>query len=232
MGQLADDLGTEVAKIFSDQWETRDGQKVPEASDIALGNHAVKLSGTVLYADLADSTDLVRTKKKFFAAEVYKAYLISAARVIRARGGKITAYDGDRIMAVFIGDAKNSEAAKCGLQINWAVKNIVQPALKKQYPKSTYAVAQTVGIDTADLWVARTGIRGSNDLVWVGNAANYAAKMSSLDSKYPTVISKAVYDMLNKKSKFGGNPERNMWTNLGSSDLGVPLFGSTFWWSI
>ena len=33
-----------------------------------------------------------------------------------------------------------------------------------------------LGIDTSKLFVARTGIRKSNDLVWVGRAANYAAK--------------------------------------------------------
>jgi hypothetical protein len=30
-----------------------------------------------------------------------------------------------------IGDTQTSSAAKCGLQINWAVKNIINPALKK-----------------------------------------------------------------------------------------------------
>jgi len=49
----------EVESIFADQWKVRDGQKVPETEDIQLGNHAVLLNGTVLYADLAESTELV-----------------------------------------------------------------------------------------------------------------------------------------------------------------------------
>lgn len=232
MGKLGDDLTNEVRQIFADQWTERDGQKVPEADDVALGNDAVNLTGTVLYADLSDSTDLVRKEAAHFAAEVYKSYLHCAAKIIRDCGGVITSYDGDRVMAVFIGNSKNSAAAKCGLKINWAVKNIVQPALKAQYTDSSFKLQQTVGVDTSDFWVARTGVRGSNDLVWVGNAANYAAKMTNLGPEYPTRISKAVYDMLNEKSKLGGDPKRNMWRSLGSSQFNTPIYGSTFWWSI
>ena len=49
---LGEDLTKEVRKIFKDAWTTRDGQKVPESEDLRLGNDAVKLDGTVLYADL------------------------------------------------------------------------------------------------------------------------------------------------------------------------------------
>ena len=61
---LVDDLQAEVKKIFREAWTSRDGQVVPEPEDIKLGNDAVKLDGTVLYADLDDSTDLVDTKNR------------------------------------------------------------------------------------------------------------------------------------------------------------------------
>jgi hypothetical protein len=57
---LADDLRTYVKKTLDDVWQRRDGQKVPEAEDLALKNEAVDFDAVVLYADLADSTDLVR----------------------------------------------------------------------------------------------------------------------------------------------------------------------------
>jgi len=49
----------EVKQIFATSWVIRDGTKVPEPEDIKLGNDAVLLDGTVLYADMADSTGLV-----------------------------------------------------------------------------------------------------------------------------------------------------------------------------
>jgi class 3 adenylate cyclase len=229
---LKEDLEAYAKKTHEEQWTTTNGQTVPEVDGLGLGNKAVKLDGTVLYADLAESTNLVAGYKDWFATEVYKNYLYAASRVIRARAGEITAFDGDRVMAVFIGNSKNTNAAKCALQINWVVREILQPAIKAKYPKTDYVYKQKVGVDSSPLLVARTGIRGSNDLVWVGKAANSAAKMAALSSDYPSYISADVHGLLNESSKMGGDPKRNMWTDLGTADVGYRIYGSTWWWSV
>ncbi len=227
---LKDELETYVQKILDEQWTRRKGQKVPEPDDLPLSNVAVELDATVLYADLSASTKMTKGYKDWFAAEVYKNYLYCASKIIRACGGSITAYDGDRVMGVFIGDRKNSEAAKCALQINWACEQIVQAKLEKKYA-TDFELKQRVGIDTSPLFIARTGIRGSNDLVWVGNASNNAAKMAALPTTYPSYITAEVYGRLADWAKFGTDG-RNMWTDLGARDLGYRIYGSTWWWSL
>jgi class 3 adenylate cyclase len=163
---LKDEIKSAVEDIFGDQWSTRAGNVVPDAEDVGLDNDAVLLNGTVLYADLSGSTIMVDSFKPHFAAEIYKAYLYCTAKVIRSEGGEIVAYDGDRVMAVFIGKTKNTSAARCGLKINWAAKNLVTPLMKKQYPETTFHIRHVVGIDTSALWVARTGVRGVT--IWCG----------------------------------------------------------------
>ena len=74
------DLATEVTSILATRWQSRDGRVVPEPEDVELGNDAVKIDGTVLYADLADSTGLVKQRPTTFAAEVYKCYLHCAVQ--------------------------------------------------------------------------------------------------------------------------------------------------------
>ncbi|KAA1397632.1 adenylate/guanylate cyclase domain-containing protein [Aeromicrobium ginsengisoli] len=226
---LVAELETYVDNVFTEEWSRRQGQKVPETADIALKNSAVELDATVLYADLAGSTAMVRAKHDYVAAEIYKAYLYCAAKLIRNSGGIITAYDGDRVMGVFIGDSKNSNAAVCGLNINHAASQIVLARYKKKWPKTDFQLKQRVGVDTSKLFVARTGIRGNNDLVWVGNAANNAAKMAALDPAYPTYISASVYSRLNEVSKFSKKDQSNMWTDLGTAALGYQIYGSTWW---
>src|SRR2546427_180649 len=134
---LEGDLKEEIASIFRQRWTERDGEKVPESEDLKLTNDAVRLNATVLYADMAVSTALVDGHKPFFAAEVYKAFLHCAAKIVTSEGGEITAYDGDRLMGVFIGDGKNSRAARAALKLNYARMKIINPALKAQYPDST-----------------------------------------------------------------------------------------------
>jgi len=114
---LKAELETRVSQIFKEQWTERSGQVVPLPDSIKLTNDAVKISGTILYADMSESTKLVDTYKPSFSAEIYKAYLHCAAKIIRSEGGEITAYDGDRMMAVFIGVFKNSKATRAALQM-------------------------------------------------------------------------------------------------------------------
>ena len=228
---LGDDLGSEVRKILGEEWTTREGRVVPDPDDLKLGNDAVLLDGTVLYADLNGSTNLVDTKKPWFAAEVYKCFLTCAARIIRAEGGEITAYDGDRIMAVYIGGVKNTTAARTALKINHAVTQIINPAIRDHYPRTSYTVRHVVGIDTSSLFVARIGVRGDNDLVWVGRAANYAAKLSDRKGA-PTQITDDVYNMLNDSSKYGSDG-RDMWVPSTAPELGNRrIYTSTWRWSV
>jgi uridylate cyclase len=205
---LNEDLEKEVAAIFAETWAERDGTKVPEPSSLKLANDAVKLDGTILYADLAGSTVLVDTKKKYFAAEIYKTYLHCAAKIIRAENGSVTAYDGDRIMGVFIDDGRDDRAVRAALKINQARVKIINPAISTQYKDSTYKVGHSVGVDRSSLFIARTGVRGDNDLVWVGRAANYAAKLAALESSF-TWITDTVYEKLDESLRVTKGD--NMW---------------------
>lgn len=229
---LKDELQVEVAQIFKEQWTKRNGTVVPTEDSLTLANDSIQLDATVLYADLSDSTNLVDKYKPEFAAEIYKAFLRCSAKIIRQFGGSITAYDGDRVMAVYLGGYKNTNAVKTALKINWACKQLIQPAIQKQYSKNTYILNHTVGIDTSDLHVARAGIRGANDLVWIGRAANWAAKLCTLSHDYPTRITKAVYDKLNNESKIamdGRNMwEARQWTNMDNATM----YRSNFWWPL
>lgn len=226
---IHDELKTYVDTVFTQAWARREGQKVPDTDEVALKNEAVELDATVLYADLAGSTKMVKDKHDWVAASVYKSYLYCAAKLIRNRGGVITAYDGDRVMGVFIGNSKNSDAAICGLNINHAASEIVLARYKQKWPDTAFDLKQRVGIDTSKLFVARTGIRGSNDLVWVGNAANNAAKMAALPPSYPTYVTSEVYSRLNEKAKRSNKDGSNMWTDLGMSAMGCRIYGSSWW---
>ena len=225
---LADDLNSEVRKILREQWTTREGRVVPESQDLKLGNDAVILDGTVLYADMDDSTDLVDTKDPSFAAEIYKCYLACAARIIQSESGEITSYDGDRIMAVFIGDSKNTNAARTAFRINYAVSEIINPAIRELYSHANYIVKHVVGIDTSSLFVARTGIRGANDLVWVGRAANYAAKLSSRTGP-ASQITQDVYERLNDSMKFSSD-RQNMWSQTMAREIGYKFIYTSTWY--
>lgn len=234
---LADDVKNDVDSIISKEWNIRDGQVVPATDDITLSGGAVKLDATILYADLADSTDLAMNYDRRVAAKVFKCYLSSCSRIIKHFGGEIRSFDGDRVMGVFVGGSKNSDAAKTALKINGAFLKIIKPKLETKYPSlksGSFKLAQCVGVDTSEVLVVRGGVRKDNDLVWVGRAPNIAAKLSSRrNSPYHSYISKEVFNRLSDDSKKASDG-RTMWEELSSNNNvnGVTLYRSSWWWNL
>ena len=228
---LKDELEEAVTTTLRDLWDERDGRGVPDIDDLALGNAGVKLNATVLYADISASTALVDTFRDTprFPAEIYKCYLTCAAKIIKAGGGVIRAYDGDRIMAVFIGDYKNTNAAKAGLKINHAVVRIINPRIEKYYPKVCYRLAHVVGIETSPIFAARIGVRLDNDLVWVGRAANYAAKLTEISETNTVFITADVFNVLNEEAKFNPKDKTLMWRPRKWTTMGDMLIHSSTW---
>lgn len=230
---LGDELSIEIRGIFREQWALRDGRVVPETKAVGENNDGVRLEATVLYADLSGSTSLVDNLGHWRAAEVYKAFLRCSARVIRSEGGEIRAYDGDRVMGIFLGDSKNRSASRAALKINYAVKNIVQPAYDDAYPNTPYTIRHCVGIDTSELMAVRAGIRGSNDIAWIGRAANYAAKLTSLPHTHASRITAAVYTRLADREKFGSAENKPMWEEVSWTPMNnARIYRSTWWWKV
>lgn len=232
---LKDTLAAEIKSTFDSLWDVEIAQKVPAPEELRLNaNHAKDLEvATVMYADIDGSTSMVDGRPWWFSAEVYKAYLRCASALIRSEGGTITAYDGDRVMAVFTGDAKNTSAVRCGLKIHYAVQEIIQPAIEAYRFKGAegFVLKHKVGVDTSQLHAARIGIRGDNDLVWIGRAANHAAKLTAIPVEPSIWITKDVYDNMNDAVKLYEGSDiwtKRTWTQMSDMEIYCTTYMHTF----
>jgi class 3 adenylate cyclase len=201
---LETELNTEVKNIIKTTWTERDGQIVPKSEDVKLLNEGVKIEATMLYSDLVDSTELTMKNTFKFSAEVYKCFLSCSSRIIKNWDGFIRSFDGDRVMGVFIGNQKNSNAVWAALEISWAVFDIMIPEIKRFYKGThdSFNISHCTGIDTSNLFIIRGGVRNDNDLVWIGRAANVAAKLSSIRDWNTTYITEAVYNTMFDDRKY------------------------------
>lgn len=218
-----DDLNRAVAHILNTPWDTRQGRVVPETEQVKFDGGAVKLDATVLYADLAMSSRLATNFHKTVAAKVFRCFLHCATKILTMHGGQITSFDGDRVMAVFLGDHKNTMAVTAALKINYTVKKIISPYIRQYFESlKGFLLFHAVGIDTSEVLTVRAGQRKSNDLIWIGRAPNLAAYLSSIrkrDSR--SYISKEVFRAL--RPVFRNNPELRVWKPLPIKWLGKQL---------
>ena len=171
---------------------------VPDTDDVVMKNGGKLIDAVYLYADLADSTALAHKLKPEAAAAIIRAYINSASRILGNYGGEIRSFDGDRVMAIFIGANKEWNAVRAAFAINWAVIEVLKPLIKDHWTDvdGLYQIDHGVGIDTGEALIVRGGVRNHNDLISVGRAPNVAAKLSSVRGYYSLLITSAVKDAL------------------------------------
>ena len=233
---LTDTLKSDVQTIIGTQWSLRKGQVVPSTDSIALAGGAVELDATFLYADLANSSKIAKELDRRIAAKIMKSFLATTTRVIKHCGGTIVSFDGDRVLSVFVGDFKNSNAAKCALQIKYVVNEIIRKKFESNYlsvANASFKINHGVDVDTGTVLIVRAGARGANDLISIGRAPNLAAKLSDIrDPNHQSFITASVYDRLSDESKFGGKDKKNMWEQRTWKFLGesIVVYRSNWQW--
>lgn len=233
---LVDDLTASVIDTLNAPWDIRTGYVVPTTETVALRGGGVEIDATILYADLAQSSKLATEFDRRTGAKVIKAFLGCAVKLIRANAGDITSFDGDRVMAIFLGDGRNDRAAKCALQIEWVMVHVLRPKLTEYFSSlrtAGFQVSHATGVDASRVLAVRAGARGNNDLVWIGRAPNLAAKMSDLrENGYTSYVSGEVYSGMSNATKIGGSPPRAMWEQRTLPWHGETLivYRSNWWW--
>lgn len=211
---LREDIEININNIFSEKYNERDARVVPTSDGIELSGGAKNLNAAFLYADLIQSSNLIRNFDNITASKIIKAYLVCMCKLIRNFGGEITSFDGDRVMGVFIGENKNTNATLCALQMGFVVSDIINPAITDYFKRIKpnyftginiryFKISHCAGVDSSEVTVVKAGIRGTNDLIWIGNAPNLAAKLSDQRYlNYTTYISENVFTLISDQLKF------------------------------
>ncbi|OZC56066.1 adenylate cyclase [Rhodococcus sp. 06-621-2] len=230
-----------VDDILRASWSITKGVVVPETDDIVMKNGGRLVEATYVYADLADSSTIAQTLYKETAAKIIRVFVNSSTRILRHFGGEIRSFDGDRVMAIFIGEEKNWEAVRAAFAINWAVGRVIRPAIEANWSdgKEFCDIGHRVGVDTGESLIVRGGARDNSDLISVGGAPNIAAKLSDLKNGYSTYITDRVYneledDLLLYYEENGLRQKQwirlNSRVRIGGTDNTV--YGSDGWWAV
>ncbi|WP_417247480.1 adenylate/guanylate cyclase domain-containing protein [Celeribacter sp.] len=232
---ISEDVKLDVQKIKDATMSVRNGQVVPSTDSIALHNGAVELEVAYLYADLASSSKMARSFDRRITAKILKSFLATSARIIRHKGGTVMSFDGDRVMAAFVGNAKCTNATKAAFAIAWSVSEVIRPEFENKYASvrdADFQIAHAAGIDVGTAYIVRAGARGTNDLVSIGRAPNLAAKFSDIRSDGNTTFaSGSAYSKMNADCKKYLERDNNPWTKATWEFLGesVTYYRTSYW---
>jgi class 3 adenylate cyclase len=215
---LLDDLKYRVDGYLAGTYETYTPQGVPNPEDIPLGNKAAKFPASTLFVDVHQSSDITQAFRLQTAAKMMKAYFDGGVRIVNVNRGYVRSFNGDGMLALFRGPNRCDNAVKAAMQMKWFLQEVLGPRFKSYFSTNSAAVGQALefdlgfGIDDGEIFAVRVGIKGTNDVAWVGRGTNTAAKLANLSGTPNSIwITRAVYEELSKTGKYSG--DRHMWAD-------------------
>lgn len=225
-----------VEEAFKTEYQIKHGKTIPKITDLPLGNFGRVIDISVLFVDIRYSTKIVSAVRHTTAAKMFKAFMKGIANIATVGGGKIRAFNGDGVLVVFYGANGPAQAVKVAGQISWFLTEVLKKRLDKILQQNQILHDNKIyfdfgiGIDYGEVLVVRGGVKGlnNNDLVWVGNVPNYAAKISHLSRKnYHIHITKNVYQSLSdEQANVAGV---NLWTQVKAKEfINVGLYKSDY----
>lgn len=204
---LLEELKNKISAYATEKYVIEETAIIPSTdySKLTYGNKGLTSEFAFLFVDIRKSSQLHDVYGFEKAAKIYQSFHEINVRVISANEGSVRAFDGDRAMGVFAGDNKYNNAAFASLQIQWAIRKILNPTLST-------TIKCGAGIDYGATLITKVG-KGRNtenqDLVWISKASNYASHLANeaIDS---IIISTTLFDKLHESKKVYDN--KQIWT--------------------
>jgi adenylate cyclase len=222
---LLDDVKASVSTYMTGTYETFEPRDIPVPKDIPQGAKAAKLTATSLFIDLRQSSDITNALRRQTAAKMLKAYFSGAVRIINANNGSVRSFNGDGMLALFRDDSRSINGAKAAMQVRWFVQEILQPRFEQYFQSNRKAFGRSLGfdigcgLDDGDIYAVKVGIRGTNDVAWVGRCTNTSAKLSNLAaSPRRILITRAIYQRLDNSRKSSNGVA--MWSDEVMREIG------------
>ena len=211
---LSEDIKNKVKDYVNSKYDVTEGYTIPGKEDIGFGAKAKKLKQVVvLFTDLRGSKKILSNNSSIDAGRAHKAFLFAAAKCIRDQDGYLRSFNGDSILAFYIGEKAAHRAVRSALKIKGAVDYIVNPELEG---KGISRVDFGVGIGIGEINVVKSGIPGeeiNQDLLWIGwptyHAFGYGNKAKRPNNIW---ISENVFSKIKSDSSLRYSGDKNIWT--------------------
>ena len=188
---MKDDIMKRIDTYIEGEYDIKNTRKIPTAQDLGFGRYGRIIETAILYADLRGSSEVTERHRRHTTARIFKSFLDAMARIARSHDGEIRSYDGDRIMVVFPPDPSGKNAVcniavQTGMEMAWFFDEVLTHRLRRYDNSLDFGV----GIAFSPMLAVRVGLGrnpDNNDIIFIGRAANLAAKLSD-KAKSPNYI--------------------------------------------
>lgn len=144
--------------------------KTADESGITLGGARRNVS--VLFTDIRGYTEFSERVSPEEVIEALNMYFDVQTRIVEAHKGDIDKFIGDALVAVFEGEAMESRATACAVEIIAAMNQLL-----KELPE--YNLHVGIGVASGDVVMGAMGARDRMDYTVLGSTVNKSARLCS-----------------------------------------------------
>lgn len=179
----------DIKDILALPFNYRNTNNVPNRYDtnMSFDRGAAKMGKTisscVLYVDIRNSLKLTKQLSPEKMGKLYTIFTKSVLKASQHHSGKVRNVIGDRVMIVFPVQDCFINAVECAITINHIATKI-----DRQFTDVNFKCG--IGIDWGEMRVVRVGLHKqgyegteNRNLVWVGNPANIASRLTDIANK-------------------------------------------------
>jgi len=143
----------------------------------------VEREATVLFADIAGFTEMTERAGAVRTVEILNAYFDEVTRIIGARNGIVTQFQGDAVLATF--NVPVEDAGHAGNAFE-AARAILACVAGREFAGERIRVR--IGINTGSLVAGNVGGGGRQSYTVHGDAVNLAARLEALCKEHGTSL--------------------------------------------
>ena len=162
------------------------GRFVPEeiaGSLLASGGKLDVQQGeaTILFCDIEAFTELTESLGPVRIVDVLNAYFSRMVEILEHRGGVVTQFQGDAILAIFNVPVADAEHASNAVR---AAREMLTAVAGSEFAGARLNIR--IGINTGPVVAGAIGARGRLNYTVHGDAVNLAARLETLNKQYGT----------------------------------------------
>ena len=162
------------------------GRFVPEkvASSLLAGGGAIPVQqteATILFCDIESFTRLTEVLGPVKIVDVLNAYFSAMVEILEQKGGVVTQFQGDAIMATFNVPIADDNHARNAVH---AALEMLNTVANNEYEGEKLNIR--IGINTGRVVAGAIGARGRLNYTVHGDAVNLAARLEALNKEYGT----------------------------------------------
>jgi len=143
----------------------------------------IEREATVLFADIASFTEMTERAGAVRTVEILNAYFDEVTRIIGARNGIVTQFQGDAVLATFNVPVEDAAHAQNAFE---AARAILACVAGREFAGERIRVR--IGINTGSLVAGNVGGGGRQSYTVHGDAVNLAARLEALCKEHGTSL--------------------------------------------